>query len=338
MLGILIDGFSSTLEVNTNALIALKNKRHHDDPATALNLSVARLKSIDALRAQREAAIAQLPDSQEKAICAAESQVLKTFRDWLLYEFCDVYCDVRSYQSSGNIYYAFNIASNACYLASYLTGMDALKHPEVGGKSSIQGLVGDSLGVVAVPASNLGYNVIYKFWNRMLTKKFKEKLDDPEVECKKSMDALAREVSRASEPAIKANDGIKQREELYSQWAIRYDRFIDKQLENLRHTNKVALQGNISGPAISGSYLAQDVMGVTAFYSVKNEKGATSLSFAGNTTALVGSASSLALTNWLFISEHLYARRLKKKHLLPSELLKERLDTLDDLDAILAHQ
>src|SRR5207249_2254840 len=121
-------------------------------------------------------------------------------------------------------------------------------------------------------------------------------------------------------------------------WSRRYDKFIRDQLIELRHENKVALQGNVSGPAISSTYLASDIMGALAFYSTKKEhpKAATSLALAGSVSSLVGTGSSLALTNLMFLNEKWHRHKLKRKHLLPEELMQARLNALDELDKKLA--
>jgi hypothetical protein len=53
---------------------------------------------------------------------------------------------------------------------------------------------------------------------------------------------------------------------------------------------------------------------------------------AGGIASTVGSASSLALTNYLLIDQLRYQKKMRAKGLLPEQLLAARLKTLDELD------
>ena len=52
--GSALEGVSSGLELSSNALLAMKNKRLHRDPKSQLREAIERIKQIDSLLQRRE--------------------------------------------------------------------------------------------------------------------------------------------------------------------------------------------------------------------------------------------------------------------------------------------
>lgn len=337
MVGTILDGSSSLVELSSNTFTYFKNKRNGNTPNIAVNNVIARIKEIDALIKERQLLIEQHPDAKTFAINKAEGEVLVSFRDWCLSEFADVYADVKSTQSSTNIYYLADITADTLYVAALILGLKALEpmKGKFGGPATTVALVGDAFGVISAPASYFGCNLLWKYWRKRLKKRLDGELENSEDLAKTAMDKLNKEM-RSPEIAALELSSVRNRISLYLLWSARYDLTITKQLADLKHQSKVALQGEISGPLISSTYLTQDLLANIAFYRYPNvpKKGA-SLAYAGSVVSTAGCSTSLFLTNYNLFNEWRHKRRLRKKNALPEQLLAERLKTLDELDALL---
>lgn len=334
-----LDASSSIVEMTSNGYTAIQNIRKKLSPKDSLANTRARIETIDALFAKREALINQNPESSRNGVNSAETRVLKNFRDWCLAEYADVYATVKSTQSSYNIYYALDIASAGWYLASSALGLKALhaQHENLAGPSCISAIVGDSLGISAVPLSTWGGSWLYNYYRNRLKKDLKQDLKDTEIEAKASLENLNKELASADIALLESTKSLRDRIAVYVLWYSRYDKTLSKQLDELRHQAKVAHQGLIAGPLISGSSLAADILATVAFYGVPNRpKAGATLTYAGGLTATAASGFTIGLTNYNLASELLHRRKLKKLNTLPTQLLAERLKTLEDLEKLLS--
>jgi hypothetical protein len=333
LVGIALDGGSSAVELCSNSYTALKNIRNGTSPGAAVKNVVARIKKIDSMIAQREVLISKHPDLQATSLYQAEGRVLKSFRDWCLSEFADVYADVKSTQASFNVYYILDIIADCSYMASQILAIKSLTRPELGNASANTGMVGDTFGIISAPASGKSYNIMYRYWRKRLSATLKEELNSAEKETKAAMEELNNELLSKDISILEAAGSVQNRVSVYLLWSARYDKYIEQGLVDQRHQNKVALQGVISGPAISGTYLAQDILASVALNRLRDRpKAANNLYMAGGIASTVGSASSLALTNYLLIDQLRYQKKMRAKGLMPEQLLAARLKTLDELD------
>lgn len=333
LIGTVIDGGSSALELGSNTFTAIKNIKQGKSPAAAVRNVEGRLKEIDKLLAERDKLLREHPELNSNHIFESEGRVLKSFRDWCLSEFADVYADVKSSQASANVYYILDIASDCAYLASLLLSMRSLKKPELSDHAVNTAIVGDSIGIVSAPASAKSYNMFYRYHKKKLAKRLQEDLDVAEEETKQAMADLNKELASKDIHIIESAGRVQNRIEVYLLWSARYDKYIDKGLEDQRHQSKVALQGVISGPAIYGMYLNEDILAKIALKKFADRpKAQNNLYMAGSIGTTVGTAASLALTNYWLFDQLRYQRKMRKKGMLPEQLLAERLKTLDELD------
>ncbi|CAN5258325.1 hypothetical protein BH11CYA1_BH11CYA1_01700 [soil metagenome] len=333
LVGIALDGGSSAIELCSNGYTAIKHIRNGTSPGAAVKNVVARIKTIDSMIAQREAILNKHPELEAMPVYRCESRVLKSFRDWCLSEFADVYADVKSTQASFNVYYILDIIADCSYTVSQILAIKSLTRPELGNASANTGLVGDSFGILSAPASAKSYNIMYRYWRKRLSATLQEDLKSSEKETKAAMGELNKELASRDASILEAAGSVQNRISVYLLWSARYDKFIEQGLIDQRYQNKVALQGVISGPAISGTYLAQDIMASVALNRLRDRpKAANNLYMAGGIASTAGSATSLALTNYLLFDQLCYQKRMRAKNLLPEQLLSARLITLDELD------
>lgn len=337
LVGIVFQGGSSAFELWSNTLLTLKHIAKKEDPASARRYVTRVLKEIDQLLAQRNAVVAKHEGATDYKVWNIESRLLKLFRDGLVYEFANVYADVRSEQSSANVYYGLDVASCAGYLASYVLGLESFNKSEFSNSSSVTGIVGDAIGVASAPASSYSYYVLYDYWFKKIGKQLKEKLYDSEPELKKEVAILEDHLTSLDPQSRAALGPVDARIKMYKLWADRFDEFTAKQTIDWIHSSKVALQSNISGPLISGAFLAQDIGGVVAATRYKdNPKVINSEYFATSIPTTVASLASLLLSTYWWVDNKLFTRRLRKEGALPTQLMERRLSTLNELEKMIS--
>ena len=333
-----LDGASNTIELGSNLLTCLKNKKLKTDPASTVNNVIARIKEIDQLILERDSIVQKNPFLPEAPIYQAEGRVLKAFRNWCLSEFADVYAEVKSTQSSSNVYYVLALAADAMYLTGSILGLRALSpgKDNLNGPAIINSIVGDSIYMSSVPVSTVAGSLLYKYHRNKLEDKLKQELENNEPDAKAAMAQLNKVIQSADIKTLRRARSIQVRASAYLLWAGRYDRYIDKELVELRHQSKVAHQGEVSGPVLSGSFLATDILAAIGFYRFPNDaRRGSSLAYAGSIASTSASSTSLFLTNYNLFSEILHRRKLKKQGILPEQLLAERFQTLDQLDIMI---
>lgn len=338
MIGTVLGPGSSLLELCSNGYTAAKNLKQGKNPATAVKNVQARVAEIDSLLAERKKMLDAHPELRALPINKAEHAVLHCFRDWCVSEFVEIYSDVKSGQSGANVYYALDVTNGSLSLAGQILGLKSTypNHDRLAGPSATVSVVGDCFSVISAPASAYAGQKLKGYWRNKAQNTFKEHLKFGEVEAKASMAQLRRVVDDADPAIIAASCDVESRIAGYMMWSARYDDIINREEIELSHRGKVAHQGRKIGPLVAGSGLAQDLMADIAFYGYpNNERRGASLAYAGSISAASGNATALAYTNYNFISEYLYRRKLRKQRLLPQQLLDERLRLLDQVDLML---
>lgn len=338
IVGSCLGGGSSAMEFGSNCYTAVKNKVQHKDPGSVKNEVKRRLAEIDQLSAQRETLIHQLPDDNLLAVCHAEGRVLKLFRDWCVYEFADVYADVKAYQASNSLYYLMDVTANTLVGTAYLCSIRSFTRIQAAKPAVICSLVADSFYIASAPVSAKAYTVLYNRAYKKIGADLHEKIYDPEPEAKIQLAQLQSLLQNSSIEQV-GPFGAHSRAELLAVWSQRYDEYYKEGEEGLRHLSKVALQNNIQGPLISLSYLGGDIVSTNATYNLAAEhpRGSNSSYFAASISSTAGSAVSFALTTQSLISEKRFEKHLRENGRLPEQIITKRLETLSDLDKLLAN-
>lgn len=336
IVGASLGGGSSAIEFGSNVYTAVKNKVQHKDPGSVKKEVMRRLAEIDALAAERETLIHQLPDDKLLEICHAEGRLLKLFRDWCVAEFADVYADVKAYQASNSLYYLMDITANSLVGTAYLCSIRSFTRIQAAKPAVITSLVADSFYITSAPVSSKAYTVLYNRAYKQVGKDMHEKIYDPEPEAKEQLAKLTKLLEDAPFEQV-GPFGAHTRSELLALWSARYDQYYKEGEEGLRHLSKVALQNNVSGPLISLSYLGGDIVSTNAVYRLgeRHPRGSNSSYFAASISSTAGSAVSFALTTQSLISEKRFEKHLRENNRLPEQIIAKRLGTLNDLDKLL---
>jgi hypothetical protein len=180
----------------------------------------------------------------------------------------------------------------------------------------------------------MAYNKLYKHWRRSFFNQFGGPFNDPEPKAKQAV-AQLHHLVQDQRGTADFGSAASDRVGAYELWAHHYDKIVEKRQIDLRRQAKVARQELVSGPLISAPYLAADIIGTSAAHNLKhNPKAAASNSMAAQIGTTLAAISSLGLTTSTFIGDELHTRRLKKLNALPSELLAQRLKTLDEVQVL----
>lgn len=332
-----IGASASTFELMSNGWTAIQNKMKKRDPKTAANEFIKRVKEIDSLLLERSSTLNQCPSSKIKEALVEEGNLLKHLRDWCVSDLTDIWADVKSYQAGNSAFFAMDAAANWIIMASWILALRSVDRTNLTGPSIILGLPGDVILTVSAPlSSRIGtylYNHNKKKLCRMLNEEPHEMSNETEV-CLQRLQALTAGLDDSSRIMT---DTLAERMAVSKTWSGRCIQFIQDREEDIRHLNKVAAQQNIAGPLIGASFIAQDSADCFAYYNyqARSEQTINAVAFSGNIVAGVGSATSIGLTAWNYISEIKHRRKLKMTHTDPEELLQGRLTTIDQLESTL---
>ena len=105
----------------------------------------------------------------------------------------------------------------------------------------------------------------------------------------------------------------------------------------MRNLDEVALQTSLLGPVIGGQLMTQGILGTVGYYKYTTQPikqinqyyyGAV-VGTVGSSMAVVGNAA------WL-LSSLSYQHHLSKEKKLPDQLIKSRLEHLDELEKTIA--
>jgi len=286
---------------------------------------------------KRNALVAQVPEEKPKEIFTSEGVLLKEYRDLCAYEFADAYANIKSYQSSSNVFYVLDFISESLAAVSYGLSVKGIRKDNLNGPAILAGLVADCLSLPSAPLSSLASSVFYKRWRARFAADLGETLDDTKKQTGLQVVALNKSVAEADPDSLAALGKIRLRLAVYSHWSTRYESFIDKEKQQLERLEKVARQYNRVGPVVALGNLGQDVVDTVGFYHFGHrDVVATHLYFAGSVCGGAASLGSFSFTNYRLLDDLRFEQRSKRQRELPRQLLQTRLKTLDEIESKLA--
>ena len=334
--GAVLGSTSSSIELCSNGLLALKNKWTKKDPATAREKFLTRVHEIDDLLARRSGLVDHCKNADLRSLYLAEGKVLKTFRDWSVYEFADTYSDIKSSQASNNVYYVLDIGAYTVSFVSYILAVKTYETYSDVYPSLHLGFVSDSLFTSEAPLGKIARTRLHSYWFNSLCKTLGERPHDVEAEAKKQMVHLEYLAANADDQALSCIGPVASRLTVYSYWSTRYDKYVDRRMHEMSRQSRIALQSSVAGPLIGSTGLAQDYVNAAGLYRYNhNAFKQNALTFAGSVTSTCSAAVSVGLTGWWFADQIINDKRNRRDQLLPEFLLQDRLKTLAMLEEML---
>ncbi|MBC7997080.1 MAG: hypothetical protein IAF58_04015 [Leptolyngbya sp.] len=332
----IIAASGSGLELTSNFLLSLKNRKNGYDPKSANKFVASKLKNIDDLLAQRDALVQRNSSSPAYEYAVAEGRVLHAMRNSFINEYTQFSIDTRSYLAFQNLFYLLNTSYNVVGATAAGIAYKAVTEPELNGPANILFIVSGGLAMVS-PILSTGYSK----WMKNHARRDVERALNEKIDFKPG--ALAEECKKL-ERAVPVVDGslipslpVTQRLGLYTQSSELFQKQLANETKIMHKLEKVALQTSEIGPLIGGALMTQGILGTVGYYkyTVRPRKqiglfyGGAVVGTVGTSAAVVGNAA------WLLAS-YSYERNLAKKKQLPRQLIQARLDHLVEIEKVVA--
>ncbi len=332
LVGSIIGGAGSALELTSNGMLAVNNRRHGFSPGLANKFVINKLKEIDSLLADRDKLINSNSNNPAYARAVLEGEILKELRNAFLDEYSHFHADARGYASATNCYYAINVATSAVGATAAAVAFRGVLNPHLNGTANVLFIVAGALDIInPLLSSSVG-----DYMRRHALKSFSDQVGGNE-----RFDYASLAAARAKLLATGTPEGgtlmpelpILDRLAIYEQSGDLFRTQIDSETRWMRHFEKVALQSSLLGPIVGGGLMAQGILGTTGYYRYPiRPRKQLSLFYDG---AIVGtSAVAIATVGnaaWLLAS-YSYENHLRKQQLLPEQLIQDRLDHLNQLE------
>jgi len=332
MTGSIIAGSGSCLELAFNALQAVKNKRHGFDSASANRYVVSKLKQIDELLAQRDALVAAHTDHPAYERAVLEGKILKEMRGAFVNEYAHFNANSRSYLAFQNLFFLLNAGFNAVGATAAGLAARALTHPNLNGPANILFIVSGGLASIAPWLSTAAKVLMRKHATAVLTRQLNEK---PEFNLTEfaALRKILEEHLPGAEGSLIPSLRATQRLALYTESNDLFRKQLDSETKTMRHLEKIALETSFLGPAIGGALMTQGILGTVGFYKYRVRiRKQLNLFFYGSTTGCVGTSMAVVGNAAWFLASLSYEHHLSKQKRLPAQLIKERLEHIDELE------
>ncbi|MBK8223655.1 MAG: hypothetical protein IPK73_21820 [Candidatus Obscuribacter sp.] len=334
MVGSIVAASGSGLELSANLLQAAKNKRNGYDFSSANKFVAGKLKQIDSLLAARDALIAAHPEHPARERALIESRVLRGLRDCFINEYSHFHADTRSYTAYQNLFFLLNASYNTVGAVGAYQGYRAVSKPELNGPANILFIVSGAMAATAPLLAGAAKKIVYHSARRSVERELGEK---PHFDAKSfSQDCrLLEAASAGGDGTLIASLPSTKRLALYTESGELFRKQLESETTVMRRLEKVAIQNGILGPVIGGQLMTQGILGTVGYYkyTVRPKKQLAHFYY-GSVVGTVGTSMATVGTAAWLLSSYAYERRLSKEKRLPVQLIKSRLEHLDELEKL----
>ncbi len=330
-IGTVIAGSGSCLELVSNAVTAVKNRRNGFDHGAATKFVVEKVRSFDQLLQERDQLVSSHSDHPAYARALAEGRVLRDLRDAFVDEYDHFHTDMVGYSTFQNMFFAMNIATTVVGATAARVAYRAVTKPRLNGPANILFTVSGAIATVSPLLSSTAAKVRRTYVSQQFAKKVggKPHFDPAKLLAdRQQLDALAADAQGTLVPSLPAS----QRLAIYGESQDRFQRQMDSETRVMRFFDKVALSSNVLGPAVGANLMTQGILGTKGYYdyTLKIRKQ-LDYYYRGSVAGTVGTGLSVVGTPAWLVTTYLYERHLRKQNRLPVQLIEARLAHLDDL-------
>lgn len=338
MTGSIISASSSAFELSCNMLRAVRNHRHGFDSNAANKYVAAHLKDIDELLEQRTALVASHQNEPAYARAVAEGKVLQQMRNSFVNEYSKFNVDSNRFLALQNSFFLLNCAYNTMGAIGAGLGKRGLTHPEANGPSNILFLI---TGAVAGATPTLSY-ACGKLAERHAQKVLNEQVS-PETNFDPQAFAAAcsamRQAGSDAQGTLIPSMPQTERFAMYNESSERFQVQLDNETKAMRRLDKVALGNMIGGPAIGSLLMTQGILGTYGYYRFGTEpvprlKKEFNQLYRGSVVGTVGAGMNVVGNAAFLLGTLAYEHKLSKEKSLPSQLIAERLNHLDEIERV----
>lgn len=335
MTGSIIAGSGSGLELSSNVYSGIKRRQHGYDARSATKTVSAKLKEIDRLLAEREALVAAHKDSPAYERAMVEGQILKEMRIAFVDEYSHFNIDSRKFFATQNMFFLLNAAYNSLGAAAAYVGDKSLHNPTLNGASNIMFIVSGAMAAVSPALSVMSGNLMARHARRVLDRELGPAVafKDEEFSAKRK---LLEELLPGAQGSLIPSLPATQRLAMYTESNKLFVKQLDNETHTIRRLQEVALQTNLLAPPIGGTLMTQGILGTVGYYSYRTRpRKQLNCGYAGAIVGCVGLSANLVGTAAWLLSSMAYEHKLKAKQQMPAQLIKARLQHLDDLQKLL---
>ena len=334
MTGAIIAGAGSCLELASNALLAIKNKRHGFDPGSANKFVISRMRQFDQLLAERDALVAAHPDHPGYARAVVEGRILHELRSAFINEYGHFHADARGYAAFSNLFYLFNAATAAVGATAAGIAYKSVTEPKLVGPVNILFIITGGLAMASPLLSTAAGSLIRKrdYDSTLKQVGVGQIFDSSQLTADRMcLEQLSSDSPGSLMPALPAVERLA----LYTESDQLFRKQLDNETRILRHLEKVALQSYVFGPAIGGCFLTQGILGTIGYYKYSlRPRKLFNYSYNGAVVGTAGAGLAVVGTAAALLAEWSYENRLRKEKRLPVQLIQERLAHIDEVEKI----
>ncbi len=332
MIGQLIGAAGDIFELSSNVVSSIKDRKRGFDPRTYARKVDRTSKELDELLAQRDEIIrTSTPFStHELELAHAEGAVLHDVRDLTLLQYAQYHSGARKLKFFQNAAYVMNITKNAAGAAGNMVNLESthLSQPKLAGTASLLTLVAGAVIVATPVVGRVSGNLAGLVDRRIVSKNFvnvqsheaRTFADHRQVfaqllsQADSSSDVLARaRIYDGEEKLLLAQQGNLQREH--------------------RLANSTTIENVVFAGVVGSTRISQGVLGMLGGWHYYNKPWINArLTAAGATAYGAGSLFNILETARVRTSAEIASHKLKTQHLLPSQIVQDRIDSLDSME------
>lgn len=338
MTGSIIGASSSAFELSSNIVHAFIRHRHGFDSHTANRYVASHLKDIDELLAQRAALVAAHQNEPAYARAVAEGAVLQQMRNSFVNEYSKFNVDSNRFLALQNSFFLLNTAYNTMGAIGAGLGKRGLTHPEANGPSNILFLITGAVAGATPALSHACSKLAERHAENLLKKQIPTSTNfDPQA-----FAAACDEMKLASsdsQGSLIPSMPQTERFAMYSESSERFQKQLDNETKAVRRVDKIVLGNMIGGPAIGSLLMTQGILGTYGYYRFGTEpvprlKKEFNQLYRGSVVGTIGAGMNVVGNAAFLLGTLAYEHKLAKNKLLPSQLIAERLNHLDEVEKL----
>jgi hypothetical protein len=325
----------SCFELGANVYAGAKRRRHGYDAASATKNVAAQLKEIDRLLLERDVLIAGYKGQPGYDRAVIEGEVLQQMRAAFVNEYRHFNVDSRNFFAIQNTFFALNAAYNSVGATAAYVGNKALHNSSLNGVTNVLFTVSGAMAMVSPILCVASGKLMSWHANQVLDRELgvQKPFEEEQFSAKRR---LLEEMLPGAQGSLIPSLPATQRLALYTE----SDKLFVKQLDNetrvIRRLQSIALQTNLFAPPIGGCLMTQGILGTIGYYHDRlRPRKQLNLSYAGSIVGCVGISAALVGNVGFLLTSMAYENKLRRNNQLPAQLIKARLEHLDDLQKLL---
>ncbi len=339
MIGQIIAAVGDTFELSANIVRSIQAHKRGFDPQTYAKRMATTTSELDSLLAEREKLIetsGALPP-QELEIANAEGALLKDVRDLSLLQYKEYHSGAKRLQTFQNAAYILNITKNVVGAAGNVVNLESthLKQPKLAGTASLLTAIAGGVIVVTPIVGRVSGNLAGLIDRRIASKNFV-------ASQKREANEFVRDRQHLSEllAASKTSNADAERS-VHAQIYDKEERLLIAQSANLAREQKLAksttMENVIFGTIVGSSRITQGVLGMAGAWHYYNKPWINARYTAAGATAYeAGSIFNILETGRVRFTADQSTKKLRAQNLLPSQIVQQRLETLDEMEHLLS--